>query len=70
MLATSCTPPLLQVSYTALHYAALSGYLEVAKLLVSHGSNRHLKGKVGVTVVILRVCVVVDNTVAVCYSYV
>ena len=58
MLAINCAPPLLQESSTPLYLAAYCGKLEVVKVLLSHGANRHLRNRVSVSVVIHCCCVV------------
>ena len=58
---------MLQVSCTAVHWAALYGYQEVVEVLVSHGANTQLQDKVGV--VNISMCGLLCSTVHVVVKY-
>ena len=48
---------LLKDGWTALHYAAYSGYKQILKILIEHGSNVHLQTKVLIFFFLISFCV-------------
>ena len=58
---------MLQMSRTALHWAAINGHQEVVKVLVNHGANTQLQDKVGE--VNISMCGLLCSTVHVVVEY-